>query len=141
MAGSSGGSIDEMKRLIGSRPKGTDLLSRIPTDNEVVVPPMGIGDQIVVALSQFRQIGAEIGREINGVEKIALYYVALDRRLANARQLREFAARAVERVPPGDDRLRYDHLFSPGDPQNKRFWLEASTRASDLEARYVDLQG
>ena len=140
MAGSSGASIDEMKRLIGSRPKGQDLLSRIPADNEVVVPPMGIGDQIVVALSQFRQIGSEIGREINVVEKIALYYVALDPRLANARQLREFVARAVERVPAGDDRLRYDHLFNPGDPQNKRFWLEASTREGELEDRWVELQ-
>lgn len=141
MAGSTGSSIEEMKRLIESRPKGKDLLSRVPNENEIVVPPLDMGDQILVALSQFRQVGKEIGRQINSVEKIGLYYVALNPRLANARQLREFAVRAVERVPANDDRLRYDHLFNPGDPENKRFWFEASATAADLEDKYVYLEG
>jgi hypothetical protein len=111
----------EMKMHIEARPKGKDLLSRVPNENGFIVPPLEIGDQIIVALSQFKQAGREIGREINSVEKIGLYYVALNPRLSNARQLREFAVRAVERVPPSDDRLMYDHLFNPGDPENKRF--------------------
>jgi len=24
----------------------------------------------------------------------------------------------------GDDRVKYDYLFGPGDPENKRFWQE-----------------
>jgi pimeloyl-ACP methyl ester carboxylesterase len=139
MAGSTGSSMSEMKMHIEARPKGKDLLSRVPNENEFIVPPLEIGDQIIVALSQFRQAGREIGREINSVEKIGLYYVALNSRLSNARQLREFAVRAVERVPPSDDRLMYDHLFNPGDPENKRFWLEASSKAKDLEDKYVYL--
>lgn len=44
------------------------------------------------------------------VEKMALYYVALSSRLPNVRQLREFAVGAIERVPSGEDRVKYDHL-------------------------------
>lgn len=71
------------------------------------------------------EVGKEFNREIRSVEKLGLYYVALNSRLSNARQLREFAARAIERVPPNDDRVKYDHLFSAGDPENKAFWLQA----------------
>ncbi len=55
MAGSSGSSIDEMKQRIASRAKGNDLLSRVPGINEYQIPPMGIGDRLLVVLSQFRQ--------------------------------------------------------------------------------------
>lgn len=140
VAGSAGSNISEMKMLIESRPKGKDLLSRIPSENEIVIPALNVGDRIIIVLSQFRQVGREIGRDINGVEKIGLYYVALNPRLANARQLREFAVRAVERVPSSDDRLKYDHLFNAGDPENKKFWLDASSEAKDLVDKFVYLE-
>jgi hypothetical protein len=34
----------------------------------------------------------------------------------------------------------YDHLFNPGDPENKKFWLEAFSKAKDLEGCYVILE-
>ena len=74
------------------------------------------------------------------MEKLGIYYVAVTPRLANARQLREFAVRAVQRLPEGEDRVKYDHLFSPGDPENKEFWIGASVRASDLVNRFVSLE-
>jgi hypothetical protein len=40
------------------------------------------------------------------------------------RQLREFAVRAAERLLPGEDRVKYDHLFGPGNPENKAFWMQ-----------------
>jgi hypothetical protein len=43
--------------------------------------------------------------------------------------LREFAAHAIEHVPPNDDREKYDHLFSAGDPENKAFWLQVQAMA------------
>ena len=55
----------------------------------------------------------------------------------NARQLREFVVRAVQRMPVGEDRIKYDHLFNAGDPENKAFWSEAASVAGDLENRYV----
>lgn len=139
-AGSSGFSLDGMKERIAIRPKGQDLLSRVPAENQFIVPPMSFGDRILIVLSQFAQAGHELGHEINFVEKLGLYYVALNERLSNARQLHEFAIRAVERVPRGDDRVKYDNLFAPGDPENKRFWLEVSSVAQELVNSFVTIE-
>jgi hypothetical protein len=65
------------------------------------------------------EVGKEFNREIRSVEKLGLYCVALNPRLTNAHQLREFSARAIERVPPNEECLKYDHLFSAEDPKNK----------------------
>jgi hypothetical protein len=140
MAGSSGFSLDGMKERMAIRPKGQDLLSRVPAENQFIIPPMSFGDRILIVLSQFAQAGQELGHEINFVEKLGLYYVALNERLSNARQLHEFAVRAVERVPRGDDRVKYDNLFVPGDPENKRFWLEVSSVAQELVNSYVTIE-
>jgi len=132
LAGSSGSSLEGMKKAIASRPKGSDVLSRVPAGNEYTIPPMGVGDRLLVVLSQFRQAGKQMGREVREVEKLGLYYVAINPRLSNARQLREFAVRCAERVLPGDDRLKYDSLFQPGDRENKLFWTQALQSASAL---------
>ena len=139
-AGSSGSSLAEMKEKIASRPKGPDLLSRIPNENEHVISPMTIGDRMIVVLNQFRQAGKEVGREVRAVEKIGLYYIALNPKLLNARQLREFAIHGVERMPFGEERIKYDHLFSAGDPENKAFWMKTLPLADDLVKRYVSLE-
>ncbi len=140
LAGSSGSSLADMKNKIAARPKGADLLTRIPAGNEYEIPPMNLGDRVLVVLSQFRNVGRELGREIKEVEKLGLYYVALNSRLANARQLRELAVRAVERLPTGEDRIRYDHLFGAGDPENKAFWMQSLPAAADLTNRFVRLE-
>ena len=137
MAGSSGSSIGEMKQRIASRPKGTDMLSRIPGSNEHQIPAMGVGDRVLVVLSEFLQAGREARKEVQSVEKLGLYFVAATPPLANARQLPEFAVRAVDRMPPGEDRIKYDHLFGAGDPENKTFWAQSSTVAGDLVNRYL----
>ena len=140
LAGSSGFSLVEMKKQIVSRPKGADLLSRIPAGNEFEIPPLNLGDRVLVVLSQFRQAGRELGREVKEVEKLSLYYVALNSRLANARQLHELAVRAIERLPTAEDRIKYDHLFGAGDPENKAFWMQSLPAAADLANRFVTLE-
>lgn len=125
LAGSSGSSLEEMKRSIASRPKGPDMLTRIPSENEYTVPSVTPEDRILVALASLRQAGKDSGRNLSEIEKLALYFVALNPQLSNARQLREFVLRCIERVPKSEDRIKYDNLFSPGDPQNKEFWLRA----------------
>ena len=95
---------------------------------------------MIVGLGQIRQWGREAGREIRAVEKLGLCYVALSTRLTNARQLREFAARAVQRVQAGEDRVKYDDMFSAGDPENKEFWLQAGLAAGKLASRFVTLE-
>jgi pimeloyl-ACP methyl ester carboxylesterase len=140
LAGSSGSSLTEIKERITSRPKGADLITRIPAGNEYEIPPMKLGDRVLVVLSQFRQAGQEVGRQVEAVEKLGLYYVALNSRLANARQLRELAVRTIERLPTGEDRVKYDHLFGPGDPENKAFWMQSLPAAADLANRFVTLE-
>ena len=81
-----------------------------------------------------------MGREVREVEKLGLYYVALNPRLSNARQLREFAVRCAERVLPDDDRLKYDSLFHPGDLENKIFWTQALKSASALVGSFLLVQ-
>jgi len=140
LAGSSGSSLVEMKERIALRPKGADLLTRIPAGNEYEIPPMNLGDRVLVVLSQFRKVGQEVGREIKEVEKLSLYYVALNSRLANARQLRELAVRAIERLPIGEDRIKYDHLFGAGDPENKAFWMQSLPAAAELTNKFVSME-
>ena len=139
LAGSSGEQLDDLVRAIEARPKGKDLMSRTPASNRVAVEPLGVGDQISVAVSEFIREGTSRGRSIRMVEKAALYYLASTPYLVNARQLAEFAARAVRRVPEGEERLKYDHLFGAGDPENKAFWVDMNRDAADLVGRYVEV--
>jgi len=81
MAGSSGFSLDGMKERNAIRPKGQDLLSRVPAENKFIIPPMSFWDRILIVLSQFTQAGHELGYEINFVEKLGLYCVALNEKL------------------------------------------------------------
>jgi pimeloyl-ACP methyl ester carboxylesterase len=140
LAGSGGADLAAMKAGIAARPKGADLLSRIPVANEYVVPPMASGDRLLAALTQIRRSATERRRAINAVDKLALYYLITQPSLANPRQLREAVVRGVERVAPSDDRLKYDHLFAAGDPENKSFWLAASATAELLSGHYLTVE-
>jgi predicted ATPase/Flp pilus assembly protein TadD len=141
LAGSSGATIDEFKGRIRGRPKGTDVLSRVPEANGWEIAPMDAGDRILVALSQMLNAAADLDRSIAGVEKLALHYLAAAPHLANARQLREFAVRAVERASARSDRIRYDDLFDSGDPENKRYWASVMPHADALVNGFVHIHG
>jgi len=140
LAGTSGATIDEFKARIRARPKGTDVLSRVPEANGWEIAPMDAGDRILVALSQMLNAAAELDRSIAGVEKLALHYLAAAPHLANARQLREFAVRAVERGSANSDRIRYDDLFDSGDPENKRYWASVMPEAQVLVDSFVHIR-
>jgi predicted ATPase len=140
LAGSSGATIGEFKDRIRARPKGTDVLSRVPEANGWEIAPMDAGDRILVALSQMLNAASELDRRIAGVEKLALHYLAAAPHLANARQLREFAVRAVERGSARSDRIRYDDLFDSGDPENKRYWASCHAHAAALENSFVHIR-
>jgi predicted ATPase len=111
-----------------------------PQENGWEIAPMDAGDRILVALSQMLGAADELERRVTEVEKLALYYVASAEHLANARQLREFAVRAVARGSASNDRIRYDDLFDSGDPENKRFWMSAMPVAEALEGSFVHIR-
>ena len=75
LAGSSGNSLAGMNENITKRPKGTDLLSRIPPGNEFVIEGLGLGDRLLVVSTQFLNAAVEHERRIDEVEKLVLYYV------------------------------------------------------------------
>ena len=137
LAGSSGSDLESMVTGIRARPKGADLVSRIPEGNLFSIPPVEPEDRLLVSVSTLLQSAAASGRTVEEIEKLALYFIASHPALANARKLREFALRCGERVPPGESRVKYDHLFDPGDPENKRFWTGAAERAPELIGSYV----
>jgi len=140
LAGSSGFSLDGMKQRMSARLKGADVLSRIPEVNQFIIPPMSFGDRVLVVISQIVKAADDAEHPIYSIEKLALYYAAVNSRLANARQLQEFAKRAVARVSRADDRVKYDDMFAAGDPENKRFWLNISTIAGSLINSYVRIE-
>ncbi|MCI4355886.1 MAG: AAA family ATPase [Thermoplasmata archaeon] len=124
LAGSGGADLEEFRGGIRARPKGPDLLSRIPRGNEVSIPALGVGDRLCVAAIQLLAAASDEGHRVREVEKFALFYLATNADLQTARQLRAAAVSGALRIPPGEDRFRFDHLFAPGDPENKRFWYE-----------------
>lgn len=137
LAGSSGKDLADMERRMEARPKGTDLVSRIPQDNAYEIPAMSQGDRVLMVAANLCQAGRDLGRPVGEVEKLGLYYVALSPSLTSARQIREFALRCLERLPAGEDRVKFDHLFAPGDPQSKEFWMKARSAAPSLINSYV----
>ena len=84
LAGSAGGSLGDLIANIAARPKGRDVMSRIPEGNHLSVDPLAVGDQVAVALSQLVGSGAASGRPVGLVEKAALYYMAVTPYLRNA---------------------------------------------------------
>jgi TolB-like protein/Flp pilus assembly protein TadD len=140
LAGSSGNSLEGFTKAVEARPKGTDLVSRVPHENRFSLPPLLPEDRILVSLSTLQRTAKQLGKSLGEIEKLALLYIALDERLSSARQLREFAIRCMERVPAVDDRVKYDHLFSPGDAENKKFWMSAKDEAANLISSYVQVE-
>ena len=137
LAGSGGADLDELTQRIRSRPKGTDLLSRIPRGNEFVVGTLGPGDKILVSIVQLLLAAKEEGHTVKEIEKLALYYLAVHPAFTSARQLRSRAAQCAQRIPPAEETIRYDYLFRAGDPENKRFWTETESVRNGLEDVFV----
>jgi predicted ATPase len=118
LAGSSGPDAGQLQERIASRPKGAQLLSHIPHANLPTIPAMGIGDRVLAAASQLRE-AAEASQRISEVEKMALFYVAVDPRLGHPRPLRELCVRAAGRLLPGEERLRMTICSARATPRTR----------------------
>jgi predicted ATPase len=141
LAGSSGSNAGQMQERIAARRKGAELLLRIPHANVHAIPAMGTGDRVLAAVGQLRDAAAEASQRISAVEKMALFYLSIDPRTGNPRHLRELCVRAAGRLLSGEERLRYDHLFSPGNPDNKTFWMQWQAHHRALVGRFVRVDG
>jgi SAM-dependent methyltransferase len=98
-------------RIESSKEKGPDIIHRIPSGNRLVIPPLTMGDRLVIVLSQLRAIAKEMGKEIVSAEKLALFYILSNADLADAHQLKDIVERSLGRLPESSNRLSYDALF------------------------------
>lgn len=118
LVGSSEGGVGPMAAAMRRRWKGPDLLNRVPLEhNAFEIPPAAPEDTIAMAV---QRVVAELGDRVRSVEKLALFYILCNDTLRAApKQLREFLRNAATRFEPGDDRLRYHHLFRREDDQKR----------------------
>jgi adenylate cyclase len=137
LAGSGGQGLKELTERIRARPKGPDLLSRIPQGNAFAVNGLGIEDKILVSVVQLLLAAKDEGHTVREIEKLALFYLAVHPAFASARQLRHRASQCAGRIPPTEDRIRYDYLFRAGDSENKQFWTDAGPWRAELEDSFL----
>src|SRR5207245_3322628 len=114
--------------------------SRIPTDHAHALPSLTEGERALVSGVPRPHSAAERGMVIREVEKMAILYATANAQLESARQLRDFAISCARRIPQGEDRIRYDDLFDPGDPENKEFWIRTQKDHGALVNRYLTVQ-
>jgi TolB-like protein len=139
LAGSGGADLEELERRLRARPKGTDLLSRIPRANQYTVSALGPGDKLLVAVIQLVLACRLEGIDIDEVEKLAMFYIATSPSLSSARELRNLAAECARRIPAGERRIKFDYLFPAGDPENKLFWNAAAPFRAELANTFLSV--
>lgn len=139
LAGSTGEDIKKFVESLKTRFKGKDLLSRIPNENIIEIPPPTLEDRILLAVSYIRKLSAYRRTPIKFVEKFALFYLMSSSELNDPRQMEDFIHAAIKRVSLTEDRLKYDHLFNPGDLKNKEFWNSYELLAKKLSKTYIKI--
>jgi hypothetical protein len=138
LVGSTGERLEELEKKLEEAPKGRDMLSRVP--GRLSIPPLELGDQLVIAAAQLLsqdRVGSPAIREI---ERLALVYLTANANLASSRRLADFCVQAVARMGAQESRLKFDHLFDSGDPENKSFWLETTAYHDELINRFVTIE-
>lgn len=142
LAGSGGMDIHGLEDLLRDRHRGSDVLSRIPHGNRYGIGRIDSRDRIILALSQIDRAGKgkEAGRNISGVEKLALYFIAVHLRDSSARELSDVATRAVRRTSAEESRLRYDNLFDAGDETRYSFRDQHKSEVGNLADTFVVIE-
>lgn len=139
LAGSSGGSITDFGNSLSQRSKGKDLMSRIPPENIVEIPPPRMEDRILTTLYHIRRLSEYRGVPITHVEIFALFYLLASVEIVDTRQLEDFIHAGIKRVITSEDRLKFDDLFRAGDLRNKEFWKNHEVVATQLMNKYVSI--
>ncbi len=133
------GMIARMKeRPDGSeRPKGKDLIDRVPADRRFEIPPTTLEDKGMIVAAHVTEAAKLRGARVREMEKMLLYYILTNEDLISPRQLSDLARDAVQRLSIKDDRLRYDNLFEDGDTRNQRFFAAHLDAANELSSVFV----
>lgn len=140
LAGSSGNGVEEFIAAQRRRPRGADVLDRVPAANVVSIPAPTDADRMLVVLSHTLAEAGKSGKAIGAVERLALYYIVATPSLSTPRQIGDFVHAACGRVRLGQKSLKYDHLFEAGELRNKEFWDEHPVAARELSGQYVEAE-
>ena len=137
-----GSTEKDIRKFIGTlktRFKGKDLLSRIPKENMIEIAPPTLEDRILLVGAYIRKLSSYRRIQINFIEKFALFYLITSPEQSDPRQMEDFLHTAIKKVSLSEDRLKYDHLFNPGDLKNKEFWKNYETLGRQLSSTYIKI--
>jgi len=137
LAGSCQGGIRAMVDLIISRPKGPDLLDRIPDDRRFEIPALCREDRAAIFATNVGKAAATRRMRISQIEKLAVYYVVVSEN--SSRQLRDLAYSAVSRLKAADDRVCFDDLFRRGEQSSHTFCSAHQLAVERLANRWVEI--
>ena len=137
LIGSSQDTITNFKKSLCQRNKGNDLITRIPAKNCIELSLPTFEDSFLLILQAIKKKTRKRNLPIKSIEKFAIFYLLMAPKLSNARQLEDFILSGIERVSESDNRLRYDDLFTTGDPENKEFWVYYKDIYDEFKNQYV----
>jgi hypothetical protein len=137
LVGSTTASMTDMANAMRRRDKGPDLVDRVPAANRFGIPVPTLGDRLVLAVSQLHRAYAKSGRNIDEIERLALYYLLTNAELNTPRQLGEVAGRAAERNIGGLHRVMYEALFHDLDDEKMEFFHRQHEAARALWNTYL----
>lgn len=131
-AGSLKTGFNEMKRHIQTRPKGPDLLDRVPEHNQFEIPAASAGDLLCVFCKQLALKAATMNRKIISIDKLALCWILLNQGLRSPRRLSDLAGQVLSRL--NESHIRLEHFFDTGEPEIREFLM----RNESLIERFGD---
>jgi hypothetical protein len=137
LVGSGGEGKEALVRLIQDRPKGSDLIDRVPARQRMEVPLPELGDRLLILVSALLEHRS--GDPIDQIEKLALYYALSREDIRSSRQSEDFAIEVLSRVPGNQAQIFYDSLFSAGDRDNQQFYADHLEIARSLQHRFMHI--
>jgi hypothetical protein len=139
LVGSGSRGINGLTHVIQNRPRGIDLVDRIPEANRFEIPVLVENDRILVFAQQILLAATKKQQNVSEIDRLALYYVLKSEALITPRQIEELAKQSIARMDASDGRLQYDHLFRIGDRERMDFWTKNMQVATNFSGTFVQL--
>jgi len=137
LIGSTPTDFAALEHHIKNRWKGNDLWRRIRYKS--IVPPLTLGDRLVVAISQIRRLAAEKNCNIQAVERLALLYL-LTEVGSTAGHLTDFLKPVFRTLAPVVTRLRLVDLFGREDEQKKLNFIFREKKTAKALDMYLNIR-
>jgi len=137
LIGSTKRGIEGLATSIKNRPKGRDILDRIPFDKRFIIDSLDDMDKVALMSNHILEAAKSKNCNVDSIEKFALYYVVMNENLTNPRQIKNLAISTVQRLPANETKVRYIDLFERNDLNIHRFWIEHQKIAEKLSDVFI----